>query len=171
MRRQTNFDRYLEEKLRDRDFAKEFKKTGDAWEVAIQIASLRKASGMSQKELAKEVGTSQQQISRLESPSYEGHSLSMLRRVVKVLGGTLHVRIQPGEHPTRSVLHRNLRKQTDLLRFELDFLRKEKVDLARNFRVLEGLYNEALALGVIPLRKPLDGIEVDLKIAKAVNRV
>jgi hypothetical protein len=95
----------------------------------------------------------------------------MLRRVVKVLGGTLHVRIQPGRQLTRSVLHRDLGKQTDLLRFELDFLRKEKVDLARNFRILEGLYNEALALGVIPLREPLDGIEVDLKIAKAVNHV
>jgi transcriptional regulator with XRE-family HTH domain len=171
MRRQTNFNRYPEKKVKDPGFAERFKKNGDARDVAIQIASLRKASGMSQKELAKEVGTSQQQISRLESPSYEGHSLSMLRRVVKVLGGTIHVRIQPGKQLTRSAFNRDLRKQTDLQRFELDFLRKEKVDLARNFRILDGLYNEALALGVIPLRKPLDGIEIDLKIAKAVNRV
>jgi len=35
------------------------------------------------------VGTSQQQISRLESTSYEGHSLSMLRRVAEVLGTTV----------------------------------------------------------------------------------
>jgi len=49
---------------------------------------------LSQKELARQVGTSQQQISRLESPSYEGHSLSTLRRVAEVLGATLHVEIQ-----------------------------------------------------------------------------
>jgi transcriptional regulator with XRE-family HTH domain len=95
MKRKTNFDLYLEEQLKDRDFAERFKMAGEAWDVAIKLASLRKASGLSQKELAKRVGTSQQQISRLESPSYEGHSLSMLRRVAEVLGATVQVEIQP----------------------------------------------------------------------------
>jgi len=95
MKRQTNFDTYLEEQLKDPDFAGRFERAGEAWDVALKLASLRKASGLSQKELAKRVGTSQQQISRLESPSYAGHSLSMLRRVVEVLGATIHVEIQP----------------------------------------------------------------------------
>jgi len=94
MRRQTNFDLYLEEQLKDADFAERFKRAGEAWDVALQLASLRKKSGLSQKELAKKVGTSQQQISRLESPSYEGHSLSMLRRVAEVLGANVHVEIE-----------------------------------------------------------------------------
>jgi transcriptional regulator with XRE-family HTH domain len=94
MRPQTNFDLYLEEQLKDVGFAARFKKAGEAWDVALQLASLRKESGLSQKELAKKVGTSQQQISRLESPSYEGHSLSMLRRVADVLGATVHVEIE-----------------------------------------------------------------------------
>jgi hypothetical protein len=38
--------------------------------------------------------TSQQQISRLESPGYEGHSLGMLRRVAKVLNARVHVTIE-----------------------------------------------------------------------------
>jgi DNA-binding XRE family transcriptional regulator len=95
MRRQANFDLYFEEQLKDLDFAERFKKAGEAWDIALQLASLCKASGFSQKELAKQVGTSQQQISRLESPSYEGHSLNMLRRVADVLGATIHVEIQP----------------------------------------------------------------------------
>ena len=94
MRRLTNFDTYLEDQLKDKDFAARFKKDREAWDVALQLAALRKESGLSQKELARLVGTSQQQISRLESPSYEGHSLSMLRRVAEVLGATLHVEIQ-----------------------------------------------------------------------------
>ncbi len=94
MKRRTNFDLYLEEQLKDVGFADRFKKAGEAWDVALQLASLRKESGLSQKELAKKVGTSQQQISRLESPSYEGHSLSMLRRVADVLGATVHVEIE-----------------------------------------------------------------------------
>ena len=89
MKRRTNFDVYLEEQLKDKDFAARFKRAGEAWDVAIQLAALRNEAGLSQKELAQRVGTSQQQISRLESPSYEGHSLSMLRRVAEALGASL----------------------------------------------------------------------------------
>ena len=94
MKRKTNFDRYLEDQLKDPAFSERFRKAGKAWDVAIQLATLRRESGMSQKDLAEIVGTSQQQISRLESPFYEGHSLSMLRRVAEVLGATVHVEIQ-----------------------------------------------------------------------------
>jgi len=103
MKRQTNFDTYLAEHLKNPDFAKRFKKAGEAWDVAIQLASLRQESGLSQKELAKRVGTSQQQISRLESPAYEGHSLSMLRRVADVLGADVNVIIQPKRHKKEAV--------------------------------------------------------------------
>ena len=95
MKPKTNFDLYLEEQLKDKGFAERFKKAGEAWDVAIRLASLREKTGLSQKELAKRVGTSQQQISRLESPSYEGHSLSMLRRVADALGAIVRVEIEP----------------------------------------------------------------------------
>jgi transcriptional regulator with XRE-family HTH domain len=91
MKQKTNFERYLEEQLQDEAFAERFKKAGEAWDIAIQLSALRNEAGLSQKELARRLGTSQQQISRLESPSYEGHSLSMLRRVAEVLGASLHV--------------------------------------------------------------------------------
>src|SRR4030042_5587200 len=58
MRRQTNFNLYLGKQLKDPDFAEKFRKASEAWDVAIQLASLRKSSGMSQQELAKRVGTS-----------------------------------------------------------------------------------------------------------------
>ena len=88
--KKTNFDRYLEEQLQDPAFAARFKNAGEAWDVALQIASLREQAGLSQKDLAKLLKTSQQQISRLESPGYEGHSLSTLRRVA----AALHVRFR-----------------------------------------------------------------------------
>jgi len=97
MKRKTNFDKYLEEELKDQGFADRFKKAGEAWDVALELAALRKESGLSQRELAKRVGTTQQQISRLESPSYEGHSLSMLRRVAEALGATVHIELLRGK--------------------------------------------------------------------------
>ena len=89
--RRTNFDRYLAAQLKNKAFAERFQKAGAAWDVALQITALREAAGLSQKELARKLGTSQQQISRLESPAYEGHSLSMLRRVAKELNAEVRV--------------------------------------------------------------------------------
>ena len=96
MTKRTNFDRYLDDNLKDPAFAARFKEAGEAWDVALQIAVLRKESGLSQRELAERVGTSQQQISRLESPGYAGHSMSMLRRVAHVMGASVRVQIRRG---------------------------------------------------------------------------
>jgi transcriptional regulator with XRE-family HTH domain len=93
--KRTNFDAYLDEQLQDKDFAERFQRAGEAWDVALQIAALRKDAGVSQKQLASRLGTSQQQISRLESPAYEGHSLSMLRRVAKALHAQVRIAFEP----------------------------------------------------------------------------
>ncbi len=95
--KKTNFDRYLKEQMRDPRFAARFKRAGEAWDVALQIAALREQAGLSQKELAKLLNTSQQQISRLESPDYEGHSLATLRRVAEVLHARIRVVFEPEE--------------------------------------------------------------------------
>lgn len=87
----TNFDRYLAEQMRDPRFAARFERAGEAWDVALQISALREQAGLSQKELAKRLRTSQQHISRLESPDYEGHSLANLRRVAEVLHARVRV--------------------------------------------------------------------------------
>ncbi len=91
----TNFDQYLEEHLRDPEFAARFRDAGEAWDVSLQVASLRERAGLSQKQLAERLHTSQQQVSRLESPAYEGHSLRMLRKVARALGARLRVVIEP----------------------------------------------------------------------------
>jgi ribosome-binding protein aMBF1 (putative translation factor) len=100
----TNFDIYLEQQLRDPAFARRFARAGEAWDVAFQIAALRQQAGLSQKELARKLKTSQQQVSRLESPSYEGHSLSMLRRVAEALGATVHVAFETGGQTAPMIL-------------------------------------------------------------------
>jgi len=93
--KKTNFDRYLDEQLRDPVFAARFQRAGEAWDVALQIAALRQQAGLSQKDLAKLLKTSQQQISRLESPGYEGHSLSTLRRVAEALHARVRIVFEP----------------------------------------------------------------------------
>src|SRR5437867_6466197 len=93
--KKTNFDRYLEEQMRDPAFAQRFEQAGEAWDVALQLAALRQQAGLSQKELARRLKTSQQQISRLESPGYEGHSLATLRRIAGELSARVRVIFEP----------------------------------------------------------------------------
>jgi transcriptional regulator with XRE-family HTH domain len=102
--KKTNFDRYLEENLRDPGFAARFDAAGEAWDVALQIAALREKAGLSQQELALRLKTSQQQVSRLESPAYEGHTLASLRRVAAALGVQVRVVFEPAPSNTAARL-------------------------------------------------------------------
>ena len=55
--------------------------------------------------------------------------------------------------------------------FEKELIKKEKADVIKNFHMVDSMYDEAVALGIIPMKDPLDGLEIDLKIAKVVNYV
>jgi len=93
---QTNFDRYLERKLQRPEFRARFEAADQAWDIALQLAALRQARGLTQQQVAEMLGTRQQAI-RLENPAYTGHSLSMVRRYVEALGASLDVIIVPAE--------------------------------------------------------------------------
>jgi ribosome-binding protein aMBF1 (putative translation factor) len=60
--------------------------------VAQLIYKARTDAGLTQGKLAKLIGTRQSVISRLEDADYDGHSLSMLRRIAEALGKRLEVR-------------------------------------------------------------------------------
>ncbi len=73
-------------------------------EVARTIYELREQSGLSQKELAERVDTTQSVISRLEDADYEGHSLSMLNRIAKALNQQVQVVMRPKERNLQTVM-------------------------------------------------------------------
>ena len=64
-------------------------------QVARMIYEARTAAGLTQKQLADLVDTQQSTIARLEDADYEGHSLSMLRRIAEALNQELQVRFVP----------------------------------------------------------------------------
>ncbi len=53
--------------------------------------------------------------------------------------------------------------------FEKDLVRNRPADFRQNVLVFESMYNEARALGIFPLKNPLDGIETDLHLARVLN--
>ena len=65
----------------------------------------------------------------------------------------------------------SMTRNDELRRFEIEILRNEKLDSRKKFKIVEALYKEAVALGVFPLEDSLEGLEVDIRIAKVINGV
>ena len=73
----------------------ELEKARASAHVARQIYDLRTQAGLSQRELAKLVGTTASVICRLEDDDYQGHSLATLRRIAAALGRRVEIRFIP----------------------------------------------------------------------------
>jgi len=56
-----------------------------------------------------------------------------------------------------------------LIRFENEELRKEKLSYKEALKIFEAMWHEAVSLGVLPSKDPLEGIETDIKLAKILN--
>jgi len=84
-------------------------------EIASLVYDLRKQAGLSQRELAELVGTTQSAISRLEDADYDGHSLSMLRRIAAATKQRLTVVSIP-EDPGKGAILDAFRLFVELLR-------------------------------------------------------
>lgn len=86
------YDRYVGD---DRKNAEEFADVVLNAEIARKIYELRTKAGLSQRELAKRVGTSASAICRLEDADYEGHSLLLLKRIADALDRRVEIRFLP----------------------------------------------------------------------------
>lgn len=64
-------------------------------EIARKIYDLRTKAGLSQRQLAKRVGTTASAICRLEDADYDGHSLFMLKRIAEALDKRVEIRFMP----------------------------------------------------------------------------
>lgn len=63
--------------------------------VAQAIYDARTNAGLTQSQLARLVDTKQPVISQLEDADYQGHSLSMLKRIATALNCRLEIRMIP----------------------------------------------------------------------------
>lgn len=92
-RRGIQFEDYLKKQLKNPKFLQEWNKpTGDLYlDTAFEIIKNRVRKGLSQKDLAKKVRTSQQAIARLENPHYRGYSVKTLEKVANALDTNLEI--------------------------------------------------------------------------------
>lgn len=64
-----------------------------------------------------------------------------------------------------------IKNRKTVQKFEEELIKKEKVNLIKNFQIMDAMYKEARALGVIPMKDPFNGWGIDAKIAMVVNYV
>ena len=83
------YDRYLSE---DQELIDSFEDELLNARVAGHLYDLRTEAGLTQQQLADRVGTTASVICRLEDADYDGHSLSMLRRIADALDKRVEIR-------------------------------------------------------------------------------
>ena len=87
-----NYKQFKTKLLKDKEIKKVYKRLGPEFNLIAMFIRKRVEKGLSQKELAKKIGTKQSAISRLESGGYNP-SLAFLRKVAKALNTRLKVEI------------------------------------------------------------------------------
>jgi len=80
------FRNRLREDLKEPEFKAHYQEERQALKLAMKIAKLREKKGLSQQQMAKLMGTSQQAISRIESGEYEGFTLKTLEKIAEATG-------------------------------------------------------------------------------------
>ena len=81
-----------EREKREPGFAKGFEDAQQEHALGLELARLRKRTGMLQEQMAELMNTTKQTVSRLEQPTYKGHALRSLTKYVEALGGTFEVK-------------------------------------------------------------------------------
>ncbi len=90
----TNFNDFLEERLKDPNFKKEYDALEPEFNIIQAMIDARESTGMTQKELAEKTGITQADISRLENGN-ANPSLKTLQRLAEGMGMTLKLEFIP----------------------------------------------------------------------------
>lgn len=86
---------FVNEQLKDSRFREAYEEATLALKLAGKITSLRRKLRITQSELAKQMGTKQQAISRLEKGDYEGFTLKTLEKIAAVTDTELEIQFRP----------------------------------------------------------------------------
>ncbi len=91
------FKDYLKAQLKDPAFKKAFNKADLPVRIAIALAQLRERRGLTQGQLAKRMGTTQQVVSRLEKGEEINPRLTTLAKAAEALGTHLELAFRPSQ--------------------------------------------------------------------------
>lgn len=90
----TNYREFLNEQLQNKEFKKEYDALETEFSIVQAMLDARKASGLTQKDLAERTGIAQADISKLENGN-ANPSLKTLQRLAEGMGMKLRLEFVP----------------------------------------------------------------------------
>jgi ribosome-binding protein aMBF1 (putative translation factor) len=90
-----DLQKHIRESLSHPEFRTVWEETGPEYQVARQLVSLRLKNGLTQKDLARCLGTTQSVIARIERGN-QNLSIRTLTKLARALGADLRIEIRPG---------------------------------------------------------------------------
>src|SRR5207302_5778369 len=103
---EESYQRWRERLHADPEYAKLYAEEAERSELWLQLVEARLAAGLTQAEVARRLGVSQAQVSRIEKRGYESYTLRTLQRYVEALGDQFRLAIavtkvdRPNSHAT-----------------------------------------------------------------------
>ena len=92
MKKYLTLKEVVSEELKDKEFKRYYEEEGRRLAIGYKIAGLRQRLGLTQKELAKKIHTSQTAVARLEGGDYSGYSLHTLEKIALATGTHLDIK-------------------------------------------------------------------------------
>jgi len=96
-----DFEKYLQKRLEDPKFRAAWEESEAEYQTIRQLIALRMEKGLTQKSLARRVGTTQSVIARIEGGN-QNISLRTLGKLAKALDAKVTVNLTPGTSPGAS---------------------------------------------------------------------
>jgi len=90
----SDFERYLNEQLKDDEFREEYEKLEPEFSIIQAVIDARKYSNMTQKELSEKTGIAQSDISKIETGN-SNPTLEVLKRLAAGMDMTLKLQFIP----------------------------------------------------------------------------
>ena len=91
MKKMTRFRDRLKDELKNEKFKNAYEEENTFVKLAVEIARIREEQGLSQKDLARRLHTSQQTVSRLENSANRSFSLATLLKLARAFHKRLDI--------------------------------------------------------------------------------
>ena len=89
-----SYQRWRDELMATPGYEELYEEEAAKKELWLQLSEARQAAGLTQAEVAKRLGITQSQVSRIEKRGYDAYTLNTLRKYVKALGNSFGLEVR-----------------------------------------------------------------------------
>lgn len=90
---------FLQKALERKGFGEAYHKLSDEYKLVRELLAARARAGLTQEDVAKEMGTTKSAVSRLESAGRHSPSVATLKRYARAVGCNIEIRLRPTRSP------------------------------------------------------------------------